>query len=395
MAYPAIHLKPLRPERYGHPWVYDNEIAKGPDAGFEEGGLVRVIDHNKKPAGVAFLNRKSKIAARFLTRNPEEEINAGFWKKRIERALSYRKARYPDLPALYRLVYGEADLLPGLIVDVYGDCLVAQILTLGIERHREEIIEAMLGTLFPKTIYERSDSPTRKLEGLEEKAGLIRGPEPPALTEIENEGAILLVDIAHGAKTGLFLDQIENQKAVAREARGRDMLNCFAYTGLFGLRAALAGAKSVTDVEISAAFSEIGKKQWERNARAVCPHSRIVENAFDYLRMLEKNGYQTDMVVLDPPAFTKTRAQRDSALRGYNDINRRALRLLRPGGVLATCSCSHHITAEEFQAVVANAAKDAGREVRLIAHRGQPPDHPALLSVTESEYLKCLILAVD
>lgn len=395
MPYPTIHLKPLRPERYGHPWIYDNEIAKGPDAGFEDGGLVQIVDHNKKPIGVGYLNRKSKIAGRFLSRDPEAEIGPAFWKKRIERALSYRQARYPQLPALYRLVYGEADLLPGLIVDVYGDYLSLQILTLGMDRHRDQIVDALQGTLFPIGIYERSDVPARRLEGLEEKMGVLHGSEPTAPVEIEDNGAVILADIAHGAKTGLFLDQIENQKAAAREARGRDVLNCFAYTGLFGLRAAIAGAKSVTDVEISPAFAEIGKKQWRRNPLAVCAHNSVVENAFDYLRMLEKNSYRTDMIVLDPPAFTKTRAQRDSALRGYNDINRRAMRLLNPGGVLVTCSCSHHLSAGDFWGVVEHAARDAGRELRLIEQRGQPPDHPVLLPVPETEYLKCLILQVE
>lgn len=395
MPYPAIHLKPLRPERYGHPWIYDNEVAKGPDAGFEDGGLVQVIDHNKKPIGIAYLNRKSKISARMLTNDPDAEITPAFWKKRIERAYSYRKARYPTLPPLYRLVYGEADLLPGLIVDVYGDYLVVQFLTLGMERHREDIIEALQATVFPKGIYERSDTPARRLEGLDERTGAVRGQEPPGEIEIDDDSAVVLVDIAHGAKTGLFLDQIENQKAAAVEARGRDVLNCFSYTGLFGLRAAIGGAKSVTDVEISGAFAEVAKRQWKRNPRAVCPHTVVVENAFDYLRTLEKNGYTTDMVILDPPAFTKTRAQRDSAARGYNDINRRAMRLLRPGGVLVTCSCSHHLSAEDFRAIVLHAARDAGRSLRLIAQRGQPPDHPVLLSVPETEYLKCLILEVE
>lgn len=395
MKYPTIHLKPLRPGRYGHPWIYDNEIAKGPEAGFEDGGLVQVIDHNKKPIGIAYLNRKSKIAVRMVSRDLEAEIGPAFWKRRIERALAYRQARYRELPSLYRLVYGEADMLPGLIVDVYSGYLSLQILTLGIERHREEIVEALQSAVFPKGIYERSDVPARRLEGLEERTGVIRGVEPPALLEIEDDGAVILADIAHGAKTGLFLDQIENQKAAAREARGRDLLNCFAYTGLFGLRAAVGGAKSVTDVEISPAFAQIGKEQWQRNPRAVCARNAVVENAFDYLHLLEKSGYRTDMVILDPPAFTKTRTQRDSALRGYNDINRRAMRLLNPGGVLVTCSCSHHLSAEDFRAVVAHAARDAGRELRLIAQRGQPPDHPVVLSAPETEYLKCLILEVE
>jgi 23S rRNA (cytosine1962-C5)-methyltransferase len=391
-------LKPLRPDRYGHAWVYDNEIARGPEPAVEDGAFVHVIDHNKKPVGIAYYNGHSKLPARLIAASPDElkRGEAAFWKARLARALEYRKARYPmGLPPCYRLVYGEADGLPGLIVDAYGDYLVTQFLTLGMDVRRDLVIDALHGLVFPKGIYERSDSPARKLEGLEERAGLLRGEEPPSPLEITQDGAVMLIDIAHGAKTGLFLDQIENQKAAAREASGRDVLNCFSYTGLFGLRCALAGAKSVTDVEISAPFQEMNKLQWSRNARAVCPHTCVTDNAFDYLRLLEGKDYKTDMVILDPPAFTKTRAQRDGALRGYNDINRRAMHLLRPGGVLVTCSCSHHVSSDEFRQIVRLAARDAGRSLRLIEQRGQPPDHPVLLSVPESEYLKCLILEVQ
>jgi 23S rRNA (cytosine1962-C5)-methyltransferase len=223
----------------------------------------------------------------------------------------------------------------------------------------------------------------------------LRGEAPPDYLELEDGGAVILADVLAGAKTGLFLDQIDNQKAAAREAKGRDVLNCFAYTGLFGLRAALVGAKSVTDVEISAPFCEINKLQWRRNSNAVCPHTVATENAFDYLHLLESKKYSTDMVVLDPPAFTKSRANIQGALRGYNDINRTAMKLLKPGGVLVTCSCSHHVSAADFQGVLLKAAADSGKAIRLIEHRGAPPDHPALFSVPETEYLKCFILEVE
>jgi 23S rRNA (cytosine1962-C5)-methyltransferase len=391
----TITLKPLRPERYGHAWIYDNEVARPPEEGFEDGGIVTVIDHNKKAIGVGYYNQKSKLPLRFISTDPNERADHGFWKKRVQRAFDYRKARYGTLPFAYRLIHGESDLLPGLIVDAYGDVLVVQFLTLGMDVRREVLLDSLQSVLFPKTIFERSDNATRKLEGLEEKTGLLRGELPPDYLELEDEGATILVDVYTGAKTGLFLDQIENQKAAAREARGRDVLNCFAYTGLFGLRAALAGAKTVTDVEISAPFSEVNKQQWKRNSRAVCPHTIVTDNAFDYLHMLEEKKYRTDMVILDPPAFTKSRAQIQGALRGYNDINRTAMKLLNSGGVLVTCSCSHHVSLEDFRGVLLKAASDAGKAVRLIEQRGAPADHPSLFSVPESEYLKCLVLEIE
>ena len=391
----TITLKPLRPERYGHAWIYDNEVAKPPEADFVDGGLVTVIDHNKKAIGVGYYNSKSKLPLRFISTDPNERADHAFWKKRIQRAFDYRKARYGELPFAYRLIHGESDLLPGLVVDSYGDVLVVQFLTLGMDIRRDVLLDSLQTVAFPTTIYERSDSPTRKLEGLTEQTGLLRGQAPPDYIELEDEGATILVDVFSGAKTGLFLDQIENQKAAAKQARGRDLLNCFAYTGLFGLRAALSGAKTVTDVEISAPFSDVNKQQWKRNSRAVCPHTVITDNAFDYLHMLEDKKYKTDMIVLDPPAFTKSRAQLQGALRGYNDINRTAMKLLNPGGILVTCSCSHHVSLEDFRGVLLKAAADSGKAIRLVEQRGAPADHPALFSVPESEYLKCLILEVE
>jgi 23S rRNA (cytosine1962-C5)-methyltransferase len=350
--HPTITLKPLRPERYGHAWIYDNEVAKPPEEGFIDGGTVTVIDHNKKQIGIGYYNSKSKLPLRFISTDPDERADHSFWKKRIQRAFDYRKARYGELPFACRLVHGESDLLPGLVVDAYGDILIVQFLTLGMDVRRDVILDCLQSVVFPKSIYERSDTAVRKLEGLLEQTGLLRGEMPPDYIELQDGGATILADVLTGAKTGLFLDQIENQKAAATEARGRDVLNCFAYTGLFGLRAALAGAKTVTDVEISAPFCEINKLQWKKNARAVCSHTVITDNAFDYLHTLDDKKYRTDMIILDPPAFTKSRAQVQSALRGYNDINRTAMKLLKPGGVLVTCSCSHHVSLEEFRGVL-------------------------------------------
>ena len=397
MKLPTIKLRPQRPDRLRHPWVYDNEIATGPPEGFENGGVVRVVDARGKTLGAGYLNARSKIAVRYLTRRGDVPVDAAFWRSRIVHAHEFRQAHCLEggaLPVAYRLVHGESDSLPGLIVDIYGPFVVVQFLALGLEPWREAIVSALQDLLAPAGIYERSDSAVRRLEGLEERVGVLAGEPPPDELALDDGGMTILADLKTGAKTGLFLDQRQNQQAAANQARGRDVLNCFAYTGLFGLRAALAGAKSVTDVEISPEFTALGRRQWERSEVAI-PHSGVTENVFDYLRSLETQSYRTDMVVLDPPAFTKNRSSRDGAIRGYNEINRVALRLLRPGGVLVTCSCSHHLSAPEFREIVEGAARDAGRTLKLIEGRGQPADHPVLLDAPESEYLKCLILAAE
>ena len=398
MAYPVVKLNPQRPERVNHPWIYDNEIASAPDPStFENGNCVLIQDSRGKKLGIGYLNARSKIAVRYLTRNPSAVIDTAFWRSRIKRAFDYRTARYAaqgGVPPAYRLSHGEADGLPGLVVDIYGDYAVTQFLALGLEPAREAIVDGIAQAAGVANVYERSDSAVRKLEGMEERVGVLRGEAPPDRLEIDEGDVISLVDIKTGGKTGLFLDQRENQRAAAGEAAGRDVLNCFAYTGLFGLRAARAGATRVTDIESSVAFNAVNEQQWARN-NPQAEHTVLADNVFDYLRTREKAGDRHDMIILDPPAFTKNRGSREGAARGYNEINRMALRMLRPGGVLVTCSCSHHITSDEFRIIVEKAADDAGRTARLVAQRTQPPDHPVLLSAPESEYLKCLILAVE
>jgi 23S rRNA (cytosine1962-C5)-methyltransferase len=397
MALPQIKLKRQRPERIAHPWIYDNEIEFGPGPEFENGGLVRISDSRGHAIGIGYLNGRSKIAVRYLTRQPEVMINASFWKKRVAQAYEYRQQRYAGeggLPTAYRLVHGEADGIPGLVVDVYGKFAVAQFLALGLEPWRDVLVAALMEVAGLTGLYERSDSAVRRLEGLEEQSGVLAGDAPPDILELEDAGSILLADLKTGAKTGLFLDQRLNQLAAARQAVGRDVLNCFSYTGIFTLRAARLGAKTTTDVEASETFNALNKKQWERNGMKSA-HQTITDNVFDYLHTLDSKGYKTDMIILDPPAFTKNRASREGAARGYNEINRMALRMLNPGGVLVTCSCSHHLDATEFREIVHGAAHDANRSLKLIEQRGQPADHPVLLNAPESEYLKCLILAVE
>ena len=395
--FPTLKLKPQRPDRLRHPWVYDNEIAAGPSPECENGSVVKVLDARGKTLGFGYFNAKSKIAVRYLTRRGDVAINANFWSERIGKALAFRQAHCLEngaLPPAYRAVHGESDGLPGLIVDVYGEWVVVQFLALGLESWREAILDSIEEALHPRGLYERSDSPVRRLEGLEERSGTLRGETPPDVLELTDGETTILADLKTGAKTGLFLDQRQNQQRTAREAAGRDVLNCFAYTGLFSLYAARAGAKSVTDVEISPEFTALGQAQWEHNALEIS-HTSVTENVFDFLRAMEAKSYRTDMVVLDPPAFTKNRGSREGAIRGYNEINRVGLRLLRPGGVLVTCSCSHHLSAPEFREIVLGAGRDAGRTLKLLEQRGQPADHPVLLDAPESEYLKCLALAVE
>jgi 23S rRNA (cytosine1962-C5)-methyltransferase len=396
MTLPEIKLNPQRPERRRHPWVYDNEIASGPEGDFENGGIVRARDSRGRIQGTGYLNGNSRIAFRYLTRNPDEIIDGKFWRNRVAAAYQYRRARYAartDFPQAYRLIHGEADGIPGLVADVYGKFVVVQFLALGLEAWRQDIVQAIAEIVGLQGIYERSDSKIRELEGLEQTSGVIWGEAPPEILEFEDEGCVLLVNLQSGAKTGLFLDQLENQKAAALQAPGREVLNCFSYTGLFGLRAARQSAKSVIDVEISEQFNALNARQWERNNLGAA-HEVVTENVFDYLRQLDIDGFRTDMVILDPPAFTKKRSSREGAMRGYNEINRMALRIIRPGGVLVTCSCSHHLTVAEFASIVYGASMDARREIKLIEQRGQPPDHPVSMDAPESSYLKCLILAV-
>lgn len=390
----TLRLKPLRPERYGHPWIYNNEIAAPPEPPVDDGAIVDVADHNGKSRGWAFYNSKSKITARLLSAPSDQAVGFDFWRRRIAQAGAFRARFLNPLPPMYRLVYGEADGLPGLIVDKYREWLVVQILSLGMEKQREHVVDALWQAFRPTGIYERSDSPARKLEGMESSGGLLRGSEAPSPLIVEDSGARVYIDLADGAKTGLFLDQRENQIAAARFASGRTVLNCFSYTGLFGLRAALAGAKSVTDVEVSAAFNKINDAQWDGNPAGACAHEIVTGNAFDLLRSKEHEKAHYGMVILDPPAFTKSRGQREGAFRGYNDINRRAIKLVEPGGVLVTCSCSHHVDSAEFRSIVAQAARDAARPLRLLEQRSQPVDHPISIGVPESEYLKCLIFEV-
>jgi 23S rRNA (cytosine1962-C5)-methyltransferase len=388
MMLPTLILKNQKPYRRFHPWIFAGEVAQDP--GVEPGTLVEIHDHNRKFRGVGFYNPHSQIRVRFLTRE-HQTIDRGWWYDRLERALVYRQRFVGDTNA-FRWVHGEADGLPGLTVDRYGDYLVVQFLAMGLEPWREAILDTLMQLGAPRGIYERSDAPVRALEGLKETAGLLRGEMPPALIEIQEGPARLLVDVVHGQKTGFFLDQRDNRAMVGRFAKGREVLNCFAYTGGFSVHAGAGGAKSVISVEISEPAAELCDQNAALNR--VSNHLTITENAFDLLREFNRERRSFDMVILDPPAFAKSRGALEGAIKGYKEINLRALRLLAPGGILVTCSCSAPVDLRTFRETLAHAAQDAGKTVRILEERGASADHAPLLGVPETEYLKCVVATV-
>jgi len=382
-------LNPRRPQRAAHPWIFTGEVASLPDDA-ADGHVVRVHDARGRFYATAYLNRRSKIVLRVLSWQ-DEPIDADFWRRRVRDALSLRGAFEPT--AGRRLINADGDRLPGLIVDYYAGWLVVQISTLGMDRMRAAIVEALREVVQPRGIYERSDVPERTLEGLEQRTGSLFGPDPPEFVEIVEGPARLLVDIAHGQKTGLFLDQRLNRQAAASYARDRRVLNCFAYSGGFSVHAALAGAREVISIDISADANRLAERNLALNG---FPQSPVIEaNCFDWLRAASDRDERFGMIVLDPPAFARSRSALDNALRGYKEINLRALKLLEPGGILVSCSCSRPVTRDAFTTLIMDAALDAGRDLQLLEDRGQPPDHPVLLAAPETNYLKCLILRAD
>ena len=373
--------------RGGHPWIYASEIEKV-DGGFENGDIVDVCDFRGKFIGRGFYNPQSQISLRILTRN-DEPCDRAFFEKRIRDAWEYRKLLCD--PQSCRLIYSESDFLPGLVVDKYGDVLVLQSLSLGIERVKDMIADLLMEIVQPVGIWERSDVPVRRLEGLEQTTGLLRG-EVPDLVEMRENGIIFGVDVKNGQKTGFFLDQKENRAAIAPLCQDARVLDCFCHNGSFSLHAASFGAASVLGVDISEEALEVARENARRNGLTNVTFE--AHNCFDHLRELTDAGEKFDLVILDPPAFTKNKAAVQSALRGYKEINLRGLRLVRPGGYLVTCSCSQHVLTEMFQDIVNQAARDAKKRVRLVEYRTQGKDHPILPQSIETKYLKCMILQV-
>jgi 23S rRNA (cytosine1962-C5)-methyltransferase len=370
----------------GHVWIYRSDVAA--PSTLAGGEVVRLADERGWFAGKAFYGATSQIAVRLLTRE-DEPVDEEFFARRLAQAISLREIVRPDPQrrGAARLVHGEADLLPGLIVDRYADCLALQTLIEATDARRDLFAGLLQRLLAPRAIVERNDVRVRAHEGLEQRKGILRGDDPGPVEFVEGE-VRLLADLLAGQKTGAFLDQAENRLEAGRYARGR-ALDCFSYGGAFALQLA-RGAAQVISVEISEQAAAQGREAAARNgARNV---EFKVANAFDLLRAESEAGERYDAIVLDPPAFAKTKASIDAALRGYKEINLRAFHLLSPGGVLLTCSCSFHVDDAMFERTVLQAASDAKRSVQVIERRGAARDHPTLLGVPETRYLKCLIL---
>ncbi len=373
--------------RGGHPWIYASEIEKV-DGAFENGDIVDVADFRGKFIGRGFYNPQSQISLRILTRN-DEPCDRGFFARRIQDAWDYRKLLCD--PMSCRLIYSESDFLPGLVVDKFADVLVLQSLSLGIERIKGMLCDLLMEIVQPSGIWERSDVPVRRLEGLEQTTGLLRGEVPDEVDMVEN-GIHFLVDVKHGQKTGFFLDQKQNRAALEPLCRDARVLDCFCHNGSFALHAAKYGASSVLGVDISEEALAVARRNAEINGFDNVTFE--AHNCFDLLRDLTDAGEKFDLVILDPPAFTKNKAAVQSAIRGYKEINLRGLKLVRPGGFLVTCSCSQHVLPEMFQEVINQAARDAKKRIRLVEFRTQGYDHPILPQSVETKYLKTMIIQV-
>jgi 23S rRNA (cytosine1962-C5)-methyltransferase len=383
--------------RSGHPWIFDNQVLRF-EGRPEAGGIVQVFDVKKGPLGQAYFNPKSKIRARLITKDLDEPIDAGFFKRKIQAAWNFRR-RMGNTESC-RVVFGEADGLPGLVVDKFNDVLVLQTMALGMDLRKDDIVQALREVLKPRGIYERNDASVREKEGLELHSGFI-GETFDTNLVIEENGLKIAVDVASGQKTGHFLDQRLNHAAMTRISHQARVLDCFTHTGGFALHAAKYGAKEVLGLDISEEAVALARQ----NAAANGLEKRCTfkaANVFDFLaeadrRQTGPNGKrdaQWDVIVLDPPSFAKSRGAMEGATRGYKEINLRAMKLLPPGGFLVTCSCSQHMTPELFRDMVASAAHDAYREVREVYYGTQPPDHPYHWAIPETLYLKCIVLQV-
>lgn len=375
--------------RGGHPWVFSNEI-DSLDGSAEPGAAVEVVSADGRRLGTGYYNPHSLIAARILTPLAENIDSPEFFLTRLKKALEYREQLYGGLDTL-RLVHGEGDGLPGLVVDRYGDVLSVQLLTMGIERRREALLQALHELLAPRAIVARNDSAARELEGLPRRIELLHGEIAGAVPACIN-GLRFAVDVTAGQKTGLFLDQRENCRRLEGLVQGREVLDLFCYAGAWSLHAANYGAASVTGVDVSAAAVERARENSLLNG--LDGRCRFVAaDVFDFLR--EQRDRRYGAVILDPPAFIKSRRHLDEGKKGYLTVNRRALEMVAPGGILVTCSCSHHLDRPTFLALVAQAAQQARRRVRLVEMRGQAADHPVLPACPETDYLKCFVLFVD
>ncbi|MBK6755263.1 MAG: class I SAM-dependent rRNA methyltransferase [Flavobacteriales bacterium] len=376
--------------RQGHPWVYDNQVLRQ-EGSVEPGGIVQVFDAKRGPLGQGYINPASKIRVRMLTKDLDERIDAAFLHRRIATAWAYRQ-RMVDTRTC-RVLFGEADGLPAVVADKFEDVIVLQTMSLGMDRWKAEIAQALRDVTGVRNIYERNDVPIREKEGLQQ----VKGPMGDAFTTdlvIEENGLKWAVDIANGQKTGHFLDQRMNHAAIAPVVKSARVLDCFTHTGGFALHAAHYGAKEVLGLDISAEAVRLAMANAVLNdLQDRCTFRGA--NVFDFLTEASKTAQKWDMIVLDPPAFAKSRGALDSATRGCKEINLRAMKCLVPGGFLVTCSCSQHLTPDLFRAMLADAARDAFRPLREIYFGTQPPDHPVQWNIPETLYLKCLVLQVQ
>ena len=378
----------------GGMWIYDNEIA-GTRGAYENGEIVRVEDFDGYPMGKGYINDHSKIRIRMMTRKKDTVIDEAFLEMRLRDAWEYRKSTVDT--ASCRLVFGEADFLPGIVIDKFSDVLVVESLALGIDRIKDAILELLRKILQEdgvsiRGIYERSDAKVRLQEGMERKNGFLSQPFDTKIPIVEN-GVKYLVDVAEGQKTGFFLDQKYNRLAIQRLCRNARVLDCFTHTGSFALNAGIAGAKEVLGVDAS----ELACEQARENAALNGLQDRVkfrCEDVFELLPRLEKEKQLFDVVILDPPAFTKSKSSIKNAVKGYREINLRAMKLVRPGGYLATCSCSHFMDYELFTKTIRQAAQNVHKRLRQVEFRTQAPDHPILWAADESYYLKFYIFQV-
>lgn len=386
--------------RAGGAWVFDNEI-ESVTGDFEDGDMVIVKDFEGKSLGKGFINSNSKIRVRIMTRNAEEEIDRTFLRMRVKNAWEYRKTvmKSPSDDNLnsVRIIFGEADFLPGLVVDKYNDVLVVESLALGIDKLKEVIVEELKDVLkedgiIIKGVYERSDAPVRKKEGMYLHKGFT-GEEFDTNVEISENGIKYTVDVVNGQKTGFFLDQKYNRQAIGKLCKGKKVLDCFTHMGTFALNAGINGAADVTGLDISEFAVSQATLNAEKNGLTDTVKFRCAD-VLDELPRLETLGEKYDVVILDPPAFTKSREATKNAIRGYREINRKGMKLVKDGGFLATCSCSHFMTEELFKETILQAARSAGKRLRQVEFRTQAPDHPILWSADESYYLKFLIFQV-
>lgn len=396
----TVSDKAERSIRLGHPWVYDTEILSGEGA---DGCLATVLNRKGRWLGTALFNSRSKIRLRLISRNTNDDFSESFFERRLRHAVEYRRTVMgPDFSCC-RLIFGEADFFPGLTVDRFGNILVAQTLSLGMEQRKEMLFRLLVKILREEgetidALYERNDVRIRELEGMEQGKGFFEmeglAQDLSGVTEICENGIRYEVDYINGQKTGFFLDQKYNRQAAARLAPGRRVLDCFTHTGAFALNAAKAGAEHVCAVDVSADALTMARKNAERNDLTGNMSFREA-NVFELLTAMgDTKNREYDYIILDPPAFTKSHGTVHSAERGYHEINRRAMQILPRGGYLATCSCSHFMTEELFCKMLRHAASDAGRSLRQIEARQQSPDHPILWNVPETNYLKFYLFQV-